>query len=564
MIKLVECVPNISEGRDRSVIDAVTAEVSATDGVTLLDVDPGADTNRTVITFVGEPDQVVEAAFRLIKRAAELIDMTTHSGEHPRQGATDVCPFVPVSGVTMEECVELANRLGERVGTDLGIPVFLYENAARTPERRSLADIRVGEYEAWPKKLGKPEWAPEYGPNEFLPRTGAVVMGAREFLVAYNVNVDTRHKNLAHQIALDIRERGRSKRDENGKFVRDAEGRKVHQDGLLKECRAVGWYIDEYGQAQVSINLTNYHVTSIHKAFDTCCEVAKTYGLRVTGSEIVGLVPREAMLMAGRHYLLKHGLWTGVPEKEVIDTAILSLGLNDVAPFNAREKIVEYAVEARDDSLVGMTCTAFADELSTDSPAPGGGSVASLCGSLSASLSAMVAALTRGKKGYEEAQEELATIADRGQRLKDEFLLDVDRDTDAFNALMDALRLPKKTEEEQAARDAAIRAATEEATRIPLGVLKRSLPALELAEVVAQKGNQNSLSDAGVAALTARACAEGAYYNVLINLQDLEPSEFAQQTREDANRWFAAAIEHADRLAEQVRGELTNALDREV
>ncbi len=561
MIKLVECVPNISEGRDRSVIDAVTAEVSATDGVTLLDVDPGADTNRTVITFVGGPDQVVEAAFRLIKRAAELIDMTTHSGEHPRQGATDVCPFVPVSGVTMDDCVELANRLGERVGTELGIPVFLYEHAARTPERRSLADIRVGEYEAWGKKLGKPEWAPEYGPNEFLPRTGAVVMGAREFLVAYNVNVDTRHKKLAHQIALDIRERGRFKRDENNKFVRDADGKKVRQEGLLKECRAVGWYIDEYGQAQISINLTNYHVTSIHMAFDTCCEVAKKYGLRVTGSEIVGLVPREAMMMAGRHYLLKHGLWTGVPEKEVIDTAILALGLNDVAPFDAREKIVEYAVGARDDSLVGMTCTAFADELSTDSPAPGGGSVASLCGSLSASLSAMVAVLTRGKKGYEDAQDDLAQIADRGQQLKDEFLLDVDRDTDAFNALMDAMRLPKKTDDEQAARNDAIRAATEEATRIPLGVLKRSLPALELAEVVANKGNQNSLSDAGVAALTARTCAEGAYYNVLINLQDLEASEFTQQTREDANRYYAAAIEHADRLAEQVRETLTKALD---
>ena len=561
-MKLVECVPNISEGRDHAVIDAVTAEVKAVDGVTLLDVDPGADTNRTVITFVGEPDQVVEAAFRLIRKAAELIDMTTHTGEHPRQGATDVCPFVPVSGVTMDDCVELANRLGKRVGEDLGIPVFLYEHAARTPERKSLADIRVGEYEAWPNKLGKPEWAPEYGPNEFLPKTGAVVMGAREFLIAYNVNVDTRHKKLAHQIALDIREKGRFQRDEDGKFVRDEEGQKVRQPGLLQECRAVGWYIDEYRKAQISINLTNYHVTSVHKAFDTCCEVAGKYGLRVTGSEIVGLVPREAMLRAGRHYLQKQGLWAGVPEKEVIEAAIRSLGLDEVAPFDPQEKIIEYAVTKREDSLVAMTCSDFADELSTDSPAPGGGSVASLCGSLSAALSAMVAALTREKKGYEDVQQELAEVADRGQSLKDAFLLDVDRDTDSFNALMDAMRLPKKTEEEQVARDEAIRLATEDATRIPFGVLERSLPALELAAIVAEKGNRNSLSDAGVAALTARTCAEGAYYNVLINLKSLEPSEFTKTTRTKADDLYARALEQADAIAEKVRMQLIEALKK--
>ncbi len=560
MIKLVECVPNISEGRDRAVIDAVTAQVKAVDGVTLLDVDPGADTNRTVITFVGQPDQVVEAALRLIGKAAELIDMTDHSGEHPRQGATDVCPFVPVSGVTMEECVELAHRLGRRVGEELGIPVFLYEHAAKKPERRSLADIRVGEYEAWPNKLGKPEWEPEYGPNKFLPRTGAVVIGAREFLIAYNVNVDTRHKKLAHQIALDIREKGRFVRDASGKFVRDADGNKVREAGLLSECRAVGWYIDEYRKAQISINLTNYHVTSLHKAFDTCCDVARKYGLRVTGSEIVGLVPREALLMAGRHYLEKQGLWAGVPEKEVIETAIRSLGLDEVAPFHPREKVIEYAVGHRDDSLVAMTCSDFADELSTDSPAPGGGSVASLCGSLSASLSAMVAVLTREKKGYEGVQAELAKVADQGQKLKDEFLLDVDRDTDAFNALMDAMRMPKKTDEETAARDEAVRRATEEATRIPLGVLARSLPALELAAIAAEKGNQNSLSDAGVAALTARTCAAGAYYNVLINLQSLEPSEFTARTRQAADDLYDRAMRAADELTERVRGILIQGL----
>ncbi|MBN1631467.1 MAG: glutamate formimidoyltransferase [Thermoleophilia bacterium] len=550
MRKLVECVPNISEGRDRAVIDAVTGEVETVEGVTLLDVDPGADTNRTVITFVGDPDGVVEAAFRLIRKASELIDMTVHSGEHPRQGATDVCPFVPVSGVTMDDCVELANRLGKRVGEELGIPVFLYEHAAKKPDRRSLADIRVGEYEAWPNKLGKPEWQPDYGPNEFIPRTGAVVIGAREFLIAYNVNVNSRDKKLAHQIALDIREKGRLQRDEEGNLVRDDDGNKIRADGLLQACRAVGWIIEEYGQAQVSINLTDYHVTSVHQAFDTCCEVGAKYGLRVTGSEIVGLVPLEAMLMAGRYYLEKQGRWSGVSEKELVHIAIKSLGLNDVAPFNPREKIIEYAVGGRKNALVDLTCVGFADELASESPAPGGGSVASLCGSLAAALAAMVATLTEGKKGYEEAQADLAEVAAKGHRLKDEFLADVDRDTDAFNDLMAAMRMKKKTDEEKAARDEAMRVATEGATRIPLGVLERSIPVLELAAIAAEKGNQNSLSDAGVAALAARTCAVGAYYNVLINLKGLEASDFTRETRTRAEE----ALKKACQLSDAVTG----------
>jgi len=556
MRKLVECVPNISEGRDRALIDSVVQAAADVEGVTLLDVDPGADTNRTVITFVGDPDAVVEGAFQLIRAAAERIDMTAHSGEHPRQGAVDVCPFVPVAGVTMDDCVVLAQRLGERVGEELGIPVFLYEYAATRPERKSLADIRVGEYEAWAEKLTRPEFAPDYGPARFLPRTGAVVIGAREFLIAYNVNVNTREKKLAHQVALDIRERGRWLRDEDGKIVRDAEGNKVRQDGLLQACRAVGWYIDEYGQAQISINLTDYHLTPIHVAFDTCCEVAAKYGLRVTGSEIVGLVPLEAMLLAGRHYYEKQDRWSGVPEQDLLELAILSLGLSDVTPFKPEEKVIEYAVAKDRSSLMKLTCIDFADELSRESPAPGGGSVAALCGALGAGLAAMVASLTRGKEGYEPQQQELAELATRAQHLKEAFLLDVDRDTEAFNELMQAFRMKKKTPEQKQARDEAIRVATEGATRVPFEVLERSRDVLALAATVAEKGLQSSLSDAGVSALAARACAEGAYYNVMINLQDLEESDFTREMRAAAPRHLAAAREAAAAIAEKVEQKL--------
>jgi glutamate formiminotransferase/formiminotetrahydrofolate cyclodeaminase len=556
MPRLVECVPNISEGRDRRVIDEIVRQAAETEGVTLLDVDPGADTNRTVITFVGGPDAVVEGAFRLIRRAAELIDMTRHAGAHPRQGATDVCPFVPVSGVTMDDCVELAHRLARRVGEELSIPAYLYEYAATRPERRALSDIRVGEYEAWPAKLGRPEWQPDYGPAVFLPRTGAVVIGAREFLIAYNVDLNTRDRGLAHQIALEIRETGRARRDENGKIVKDAQGGTVREPGRLQACRAVGWYIDTYGKAQISINLTNYHVTPLHLAFDTCVEVAERLGLRVTGSEIVGLVPLEAMRMAGRHYLKRQGRWAGVPEKELVHVAIHSLGLNDVAPFKPEEKIVEYAVAGGGTSLVGLSCRDFADELSSDSPAPGGGSVAALCGALGASLAGMVAALTRGKDGYAPQQGELEEAAARAQALKDEFLADVDRDTAAFNALMAAFRLKKGTPEEAAAREDAIRRATEEATRVPLGVLERTRETLSLAEIVVERGLRSSLSDAGVAALTAQAAAVGAFYNVLINLRGLAASGFARETRAAAEAWVAEARGHAERIGAAVEARL--------
>lgn len=559
MRKLVECVPNISEGRDRRVIDEIVRQAAETEGVTLLDVDPGADTNRTVITFVGEPDAVVEGAFRLIRRAAELIDMTKHRGAHPRQGATDVVPFVPVSGVSMEECAQLAHRLGNRVGEELSLPVFLYEHAATRPERRALADIRVGEYEAWPSKLGRPEWQPDYGPAVFLPRTGAVVIGAREFLIAYNVDLNTRDRGLAHQIALAIRETGRARRDTNGKILKDAQGNTLREPGRLQACRAVGWYIDTYGKAQISINLTNYHVTPLHLAFDTCCEVAQTLGLRVTGSEIVGLVPLEAMRQAGEHYLKQQGRWGGVPEKELVHIAIQSLGLNDVAPFKPEEKVIEYAVANDASSLVALSCRAFADELSSDSPAPGGGSVAALCGALGASLAAMVAGLTRGKDGYAEQQAEMEEIATRGQRLKDEFLADVDRDTAAFNALMAAFRLKRGTPDEAAQREDAIRRATEGATRVPLGVLERTRATLDLAEAVAARGLRGSLSDGGVAALVARAAAIGAYYNVMINLRGLAPSDFTRDAGARAEAYVAEAKERADRIAAAVEARLREA-----
>jgi glutamate formiminotransferase/formiminotetrahydrofolate cyclodeaminase len=552
MRKLVECVPNISEGRDRRVIDEIVRQAAETEGITLLDVDPGADTNRTVITFVGEPDAVVEGAFRLIRRAAELIDMAKHSGAHPRQGATDVVPFVPVSGVSMEECAQLAHRLGKRVGEELSIPVFLYEHAATRPERRALSDIRVGEYEAWPTKLGRTEWGPDYGPAVFLPRTGAVVIGAREFLIAYNVDLNTRDRGLAHQIALAIRETGRARRDAGGKILKDAQGNTLREPGRLQACRAVGWYIDTYGKAQISINLTNYHATPLHLAFDTCCEVAETLGLRVTGSEIVGLVPLEAMRLAGEHYLKKQGRWGGVPEKELVHIAIQSLGLNDVAPFKPEEKVIEYAVARDAPSLVALSCRDFTDELSSDSPAPGGGSVAALCGALGASLAAMVAGLTRGKEGYASQQAEMEEIAARGQRLKGEFLADVDRDTDAFNALMAAFRLKRGTPAEAAQREEAIRRATEGATRVPLGVLERTRATLDLAEAVAARGLKSSLSDGGVAALTARAAAIGAYYNVMINLRGLVPSDFTRDAAAKAEAYVAEAKDHADRIAAAV------------
>lgn len=554
MLKLVECVPNFSEGRDRGVIDAITGQIKSVAGVSLLDVDPGEATNRTVVTFVGSPDAVVEAAFLAIRKAAELIDMRLHHGAHPRQGATDVCPFVPVSGVSVDECVELAHRLAKRVGEELRIPIYLYEAAATRPERTSLADIRVGEYEALAEKLARPEWKPDYGPADFHARAGATVIGVRPFLVAYNVNLNCRDDRVAKQIGLSIRERGRAKRDEAGNKKRSADGALDREPGLPC-CRATGWYIKEYGRGQVTMNLTDFQVTPIHVAFDRVESLAQQFGARVTGSEIVGLVPKEALLSAGRHYLRKQGRTTGVSESELIQVAVLSLGLDDVAPFDPAQKVIEYRV-APPAPLCSLTVDRFCDVLGSDSPAPGGGSVSALAASMAAALTSMVAALTHGKKGYTEHNELMERVGQQAQPLKDALLSAVDRDTAAFDQVMAAMRLPKATDEQKAERQRAMDQAGKEATLVPLEVLEACAPVLELAAEVASKGNQNSLSDAGVAGLMARAAAYGAYYNVLINLRGIEDAAWRESVRSRADAALAKADDRGAAIQTEVLAKL--------
>lgn len=565
MKQLVECVPNISEGRDHGIIDAVTAAVREVAGVALLDVDPGRDTNRTVITFVGAPDAVAEAAFRLVARAAQLIDMARHRGAHPRHGATDVVPFVPLQGVTMTDCVALARRVGERIGAELGIPVYLYEEAALREERRNLAHCRQGEYEALPEKLGQSQWTPDFGPDAWssaVARTGATNVGARQFLVAYNVNLNTRSKRLASDIALDVREGGRAKRDAEGRIVKGPDGQNVMVPGALRAVKAVGWLIPEYNRAQISMNLVNVSITQPHEAFDEVCQQAARRGLRVTGSELVGLIPLQSMLAAGRHYLRRAGESAGVPQRQLVETAIQSLGLRDLGPFEPAQKIIELRAGLDDGRLVKMTNREFVDELSADSPAPGGGSVAALCGAQAAALGAMVCNLTVAKKGYETVQEKVKEFAESCQADKDFFLSAIDEDTEAFNRVMDAMRLPKASPEQQRERDLALAAATREATRVPLAVLERTLALLARVGEIARIGNQNSLSDAGVAALAAHAAAEGAYYNVLINLgalaaldQSAEPA-FAASARDRAEAALAAAGETAAVVRAAVRAGL--------
>jgi glutamate formiminotransferase/formiminotetrahydrofolate cyclodeaminase len=555
-MKLVECVPNFSEGRDKDKIQAIVREIETTPGAKLLDVDPGESTNRTVVTFVGSPEAASEAAFRAIRKAAEVIDMRSHKGAHSRIGATDVCPFVPVCGVTMEDCVRLAHALGKRVAEELGIPVYYYEEAAMRPERRNLATIRQGEYEGLPEKLKDPAWAPDCGAPVFNARAGATVVGAREFLIAYNINLNTRDRRLASEIALNIRESGRVQRDEAGHIVRDATGAAVKIPGRFSHIKAVGWYIEDYGVAQISINFTNYKITPVHAVFDEVCSQAARMGLRVTGSELVGLIPKEALLAAGRHYLEKQGKSPGVPEEELVRQAVISLGLSDVVPFDLKKKIIEYQVEDTTAKLVRMDLRSFANELSMDSPAPGGGSVSALCGALSAALSSMVANLTVGKKGYEKAWKDLSRAAVLAQALKDRYLQAVDLDTMAFIKVMDAGRLPKATEEQQRERDAAVEAANKEATLIPLAVLRDSLALLKLAKNVALKGNRNSASDAGVAALTALAAAEGAFHNVLINLPNIRDEAFRAETKRQAASLRRRARRRAAEIQKSVEKEI--------
>ncbi len=547
-MKLVECVPNFSEGRDMKVIDEIVSAIKKA-GVFVLDVDPGDATNRTVVTFVGDPESVKEAAFRGIEKAAELIDMEKHHGAHPRMGATDVCPFVPVKGIGMEDCIKMAADVGKRVGEELGIPVYLYEYAARDPRRKNLAEVRSGEYEGLPEKLKSDEWKPDFGPadwNDRIAKTGATVIGARDFLIAYNIDLNTTDRKLANKVARVIRESGYKKKTEDGN--------RVQIPGKLRFVKAIGWYIDEYKRAQISINLTNYHETPLWKVFETAEEEAAAIGLRVTGSEIVGLIPLEAILDAGRHFLKKMGKSDAIPEVDIIHEAVLSLGLDDVSKFDLYEKIIEYKIESMQakKKLADMSIKSFADELSRDTPAPGGGSVAAISGALSAALSAMVANLTYGKKKYVDVWDEVLDAGVKAQGFKDEFVRLIDRDTDAFYEMMSAMKLPKKTDEEIAIRNEAIQKATKKAIDVPMETLELSVKLMGLAELMAEKGNPNALSDAGVSALTAYTAAYSAYLNILINLAGIDDEDYGKKTREKADALLKGAEERKNVILEKV------------
>ncbi|MFZ2635754.1 MAG: glutamate formimidoyltransferase [Rectinemataceae bacterium] len=523
---MVECVPNFSEGRDSRIIDAISSAVRSSEGVSLLDVDPGAGTNRTVYTFVGGPEEVLRAALAAARTARALIDMRRHSGAHPRMGALDVCPFIPVSGIGMEECAELSRRFGSALAAELGVPVYLYEKAASRPSRTSLADIRSGEYEGLAAKLADPEWAPDFGPAVFDPRWGATVTGAREFLVAYNVNLNTRDKKLANEVALNIREAGRAARAADGTMLKDSDGKAINVPGRLKAVRAIGWYIEEYRRAQVSINLTDYRTTPLHVVYETAKEEAEKLGLFVTGSELVGLAPLDVFRETGRHFLEKAGKSPGLSDRELVEIAVQSLGLDSVAPFEPERKVVEWAASVPG-KLVSMKTRDFVDEVASDSPAPGGGSVAALAGAMGAALAAMVGNLTVGKKGYEGQAAVLSGMAIGAQDLKESLIRAVDEDTAAFDALMEASRLPKSTEAQKAARAARMREAGEGAILVPMATARSCFSALEACVAAARHGNRNSVSDAGVGALMARAGLEGALLNVRINLASLGDADWA-------------------------------------
>jgi glutamate formiminotransferase len=531
MQKLIESVPNFSEGRDQNIIHQITDAIESVDGVSLLDVDPGVSTNRTVVTFVGNPEAAVEAAFRAIKKAAELIDMRKHKGEHPRMGATDVCPFIPISDVSWEEAIECANRLGQRVGEELKIPVYLYEKAAKHKSRSNLSVIRSGEYEGFFEKIKQREWKPDFGPAVFNEKSGGTVIGVRDFLVAYNVNLNTKSVRRATSIAFDVREQGRVKTDDgtpSGKPVLDSKGEPVRIPGMLKHVKAIGWFVKEYGIAQVSMNLTNIEQTPLHVAFDACVEAASKRGLRVTGSEIVGMVPKKCLVDAGRYFLRKQRWSQGASEEELIDIAIRSMGLSELKPFEPKEKVIELKIESAEQktSLIKMNLREFCNETLSDSPAPGGGSVAALMGALGASLGGMVANLSAGKRGWDDKLEYFSDWAVKAQQLKDELLSLVDEDTAAFNRVMDAFALPKESAEEKAARSKAIGDATKYAAQIPLKIMETSSKSYELLGEMARKGNPASISDVGVGALATWACIEGAALNVRINLGQLKDEKF--------------------------------------
>ena len=561
MKNVIECVPNFSEGRNKQVIDAIVAAIAAVEGVKVLDVDPGEATNRTVVTFVGEPDPVCEAAFQGAKKAQELIDMRHHHGAHPRSGATDVLPLIPVSGVTLEECAERARKLAWRMYEELGIPCYCYEAAAQKPERRNLAVCRAGEYEALPEKMADPERMPDFGGafDEVAAKAGASNVGARGFLVAVNFNLNTTSTRRAMAVAFDVREKGRKAREGGsltGKLLKDENGQQIWIPGTLKGCKAIGWYIDEYGIAQVSMNITDIDVTPLHIAYEEVCRAAAARGLKVTGTEIVGLVPRRVLLEAGRFYLEKQQRSLGISEEEIVKIAVKSMSLDDLKPFNPREKVIEYLMEDRKDGLAQMTVEGFARETASESAAPGGGSVSACMGALGAALATMVANLSAHKRGWDDRWKEFSDVAEEGQKLLDELLLLIDEDTAAFNRIMDVFSMPKGTPEEKAARDKALEEATLYAAQVPLKTMEASLKALPLALQMAQKGNPASASDAGVAALAAVAGIRGAALNVRINAASLQDKTPAEPLLIRAKEIVREAMELQDQVLEAVNNHI--------
>lgn len=555
--RLIECVPNFSEGRDRQVIDAITEAITTAANVRLLDVDPGEATNRTVVTFVGEPDDVVEAAFQGIKKAAELIDMRHHHGAHPRMGATDVCPLIPVSGISLEECAELSRKLAKRVADELGIPTYCYEAAAFTPQRKNLAVCRAGEYEALPEKMNQPGKAPDFGDRPFdeaAARTGATTIGARDFLIAVNFNLNSTSTRRANAIAFDVREKGRPMREGGrvtGKPLKDENGKTIMQPGTLKGTKAIGWYIDEYGIAQVSMNITDMNTTPLHVAFDEVCRAAAARGIRVTGTEIVGLVPKRALVDAGKYFLHKQQRSTGLPESEIVRMAVKSMGLDELKPFKPEEKVIEYMLEAEEKGpkkLVDFTCSEFADETASESPAPGGGSISAYMGALGAALGTMVANLSAHKPGWDDRWKEFSDYAEEGRRSLDSLIALVDEDTAAFNRIMSAIGMPKSTDEEKAARAEALEAATLYATEVPLRTMEAAFGTYPLLEAMASKGNPNSVSDAGVGTLAADAAVHGAFLNVRINAAGLKDREAAARLTAKAKEIAEQSSANKDRI----------------
>lgn len=564
MQRIIECVPNFSEGRDMEIIRQITAEIEKGDEVRLLDVDPGEATNRTVVTFVGEPEAVVEAALRGMKKAAELIDMRHHHGAHPRMGATDVCPLIPVSGITLEECAELARGLAKRASEELGIPCYCYEAAAFTPERKNLAVCREGEYEGLPERLGKPGKGPDFGDRPFddsVAATGCTAVGARDFLIAVNFNLNTTSTRRANAIAFDVREKGRPKREgnkPNGKPVKDENGNTIMIPGTLKGTKAIGWFIDEYGIAQVSMNITDMSKTPLHTAFDEVCRAAAARGIRVTGTEIVGLIPKKALIEAGKHYLRLQQRSLGIPESEIIKIAVKSMGLDELKPFVPEEKVIEFMLEKGKESkrLVDMTCTGFADETASESPAPGGGSISAYMGALAAALGTMVANLSAHKAGWDDRWEEFSDVAEKGRDIQDRLIRLVDEDTEAFNMIMDVFAMPKNTPEEKNARAEALEKATLHATQVPLSTMKAASETFDVLQQMAEKGNPASVSDAGVGALAARAAVLGAELNVKINAAGLKDREAADRILREAEEIASSACQREKAILEIVNSKI--------